>query len=85
MDGKEQRQHKTVQQIIDGQEKEAPMRHAPRVYSDKREPPESARRHMRHRPYQRGGDASGSENRKREEKRVPMALSECETERSGNQ
>lgn len=53
----EQRQRKTVQQIIDDQEKKTPMRNVPRVYSDKRKPPESARRHMRHRPYQRGGDA----------------------------
>lgn len=61
MDKSDQR-YKTVQQIIDEREKKAPMRHAPRVYSDKREPPESARRHMRHRPYQRGGDAGENGN-----------------------
>ena len=61
MDNK-QRKCKTVQQIIDERERKAPMRHAPRVYSDKRKPPESARRHMRHRPYQRGGDAGENGN-----------------------
>ena len=54
MDKLDQR-YKTAQQIIDEREKKAPMYHAPRVYSDKRKPPESARWHMRHRPYQRGG------------------------------
>ncbi len=55
MDKKEQRQRKTVQQIVDERERKAPMYHTPRVYSDKRKPLESARWHMRHRPYQRGG------------------------------
>ncbi len=62
MDKSDQR-YKTVQQILDEREKKAPMRHAPRVYSDKREPPESARRHMRHRPYQMGGDTGGDDKR----------------------
>lgn len=52
MDKSDQR-YKTAQQIIDEREKKAPMRHAPRVYSDKREPPESARWHMKHIPYER--------------------------------
>lgn len=51
---KENQRCKTVQQIIDEREKKAPMRHAPRVYSDKRKPPESARQHMRHKAYHRG-------------------------------
>lgn len=61
MDNK-QRKRKTVQQIIEERERKAPMRHAPRVYSDKRKPPESARRHMRHRPYQKGSEAGENGN-----------------------
>lgn len=52
MDEKEQRQHKTVQQIIDEQEKKAPMRHIPRVYTENRQPPAHAQWHMEHVPYQ---------------------------------
>ncbi len=59
---KENQRYKTVQQIIDERERKAPMYHAPRIYNDKCKPPESAWWHMRHRPYQRGGDAGENGN-----------------------
>ena len=44
---------KTIQQIIDGQERRRPMNKSfnTTVLESKRKPPESAWWHMRHRPY----------------------------------
>lgn len=52
MDEKEQRQRKTVQQIIDDQEKNKPMRNVPRVYTENRRPSAHTQWHMEHIPYQ---------------------------------
>ena len=45
---------KTIQQIIDGQERRRPMNKSfnTTVLESKRKPPESAWWHMRHRPYE---------------------------------
>lgn len=54
---------KTVQQIIDGQERRRPLEKgfSAAIVESKRRPPESAWWHMRHRPYEVGGDANGND------------------------
>lgn len=52
MDKSDQR-YKTVQQIIDEREKKAPLRCAPRVYTENYRPSAHTKWHMEHRPYER--------------------------------
>lgn len=54
---------KTVQQIIDGQERRRPLEKGfgAAIAESKRKTPESAWWHMRHRPYEVGGDANGND------------------------
>ena len=54
---------KTIQQIIDGQERRRPLEKGfgAAIAESKRKPPESAWWHMRHRPYDTKG--MGNENK----------------------
>lgn len=50
-----------IKQIIDGEQR--PMQRAPSIVNQKAPLPKSAKWHMRHRPYLRGGDTVGNQQR----------------------